>query len=535
GGSQVPLNPSNASHASNPCNADNSHSNESTNVSSVLAVNKKKFGKFRILNDNSDNTCEDNNTPVLNGEDICLDIGFDRALGASIETMSTQSESSAHDMSEPSSAAASPNTTPNRSTKRRGRPAGSTNKDKLVIQMATQLLEDDDDLSRRRSSRLKTLEARKEQEKGYYGNRQTDIDDTSRDSSIVNTSDANESQHSVVESSVSTKQKKKKSKKDKNKSKEKSSDSKKSTKRKKKCLVDDKYHSYDENNENSHHSEFFTPPLPPSHYQNIRHNKSCVQSSNKCTTDSDDSCPLPQKLKSRWRRNSELESGHQPGFAADHHQKQGAQTVPIIIPKETEPHPTFEMITENNYLFERGADEGFGWLRRRLYFAADHHQKQGAQTVPIIIPKETEPHPTFEMITENNYLFERRKSKSKKETRRMVCDCILTKEERTRGLVGCGEDCLNRMLMIECGSRCALGDHCANKRFQKRQYAKIEPFRTAKKGWGLRTLEPLQPNTFIMEYIGEVIDPLDFHNRTQKYSKEKIEHHYFMALKSDEI
>ena len=38
-----------------------------------------------------------------------------------------------------------------------------------------------------------------------------------------------------------------------------------------------------------------------------------------------------------------------------------------------------------------------------------------------------------------------------------------------------------------------------------------------------------------MEYIGEVIDPLDFHNRTQKYSKEKIEHHYFMALKSDEI
>ena len=38
-----------------------------------------------------------------------------------------------------------------------------------------------------------------------------------------------------------------------------------------------------------------------------------------------------------------------------------------------------------------------------------------------------------------------------------------------------------------------------------------------------------------MEYIGEVIDPLDFHNRTQKYSKEKREHHYFMALKSDEI
>lgn len=41
------------------------------------------------------------------------------------------------------------------------------------------------------------------------------------------------------------------------------------------------------------------------------------------------------------------------------------------------------------------------------------------------------------------------------------------KEERARGLMGCGEDCLNRMLMIECGSRCPLGEHCSNKRFQK--------------------------------------------------------------------
>lgn len=49
----------------------------------------------------------------------------------------------------------------------------------------------------------------------------------------------------------------------------------------------------------------------------------------------------------------------------------------------------------------------------------------------------------------------------------MVCDCLLLKEERARGLMGCGEDCLNRMLMIECGSRCPLGEHCSNKRFQK--------------------------------------------------------------------
>lgn len=36
-----------------------------------------------------------------------------------------------------------------------------------------------------------------------------------------------------------------------------------------------------------------------------------------------------------------------------------------------------------------------------------------------------------------------------KETKRMVCDCFLTEEEFQRGELGCGEDCLNRLLMIE--------------------------------------------------------------------------------------
>ncbi len=116
----------------------------------------------------------------------------------------------------------------------------------------------------------------------------------------------------------------------------------------------------------------------------------------------------------------------------------------------------------------------------------------------------------------------------------MVCDCILSKEDRINGFRGCGDDCLNRMLMIEwyvlsplyllstlklvyffhSGSRCTLGDLCSNKRFSlvsfqsqsfvlgfvltfllspKKQYAKVEPFKTLNKGWGLRTLEDLPP------------------------------------------
>ena len=56
---------------------------------------------------------------------------------------------------------------------------------------------------------------------------------------------------------------------------------------------------------------------------------------------------------------------------------------------------------------------------------------------------------SFVHLKENLYLSDRKKSKRSKEVRRMVCDCSLSKEEISRGEVGCGEDCLNRLLMIE--------------------------------------------------------------------------------------
>lgn len=36
-----------------------------------------------------------------------------------------------------------------------------------------------------------------------------------------------------------------------------------------------------------------------------------------------------------------------------------------------------------------------------------------------------------------------------REVRRMVCDCTTSHEDREQGIEACGEDCLNRMLMIE--------------------------------------------------------------------------------------
>ena len=41
--------------------------------------------------------------------------------------------------------------------------------------------------------------------------------------------------------------------------------------------------------------------------------------------------------------------------------------------------------------------------------------------------------------------------------------------------------------------------------------------------------------TFIMEYVGEVLDYRAFKCRTRRYARENHEHHYFMALSADEV
>ena len=319
----------------------NSQLNECTNISNS-GINKKKFGKFRILNDESNSKSEDMTEGLtVNSEDS-------RHEDMKIEDKGLDSGSNFND-SQDNSEQSDNNSTPhksNKQSKRRGRPAGSTKKERNSLQSTLQTMFDDEDLSRRRSSRLKTLEARKEQEKAVFV-KTRDLDETSCDSTPLNTSDANDSQHSVNESNI--RQKKKKSKKDKNKSKDKNKDKDNDSKKRKRKKKSTKS---DENNQNcfsddktseDHKNECFATPLPPSHYSNIKSNPFSVKSA----TDSDDNSPKPEKVKSRWRRNSELESGH--GFCNDMH-KHSAQN---FIPKNTEPPPPFDMINENIYLFER--------------------------------------------------------------------------------------------------------------------------------------------------------------------------------------
>ncbi|GFQ81316.1 histone-lysine N-methyltransferase SETD2 [Trichonephila clavata] len=199
-----------------------------------------------------------------------------------------------------------------------------------------------------------------------------------------------------------------------------------------------------------------------------------------------ESAMKPEKVKSRWRRSSEMEIGEKS----------------TLCPKDLEKEAIPTNFEEPNATLTLDKKESI---------------------------------PEYVALQENMYLFERKRTKRKKEVRRLLCECTLSKEDRENGVPGCQDECLNRLLMIECGSRCATGEACSNKRFQKRLYAKVEPFKTQKKGWGLKILEDVPMGNFVIEYVGEVLNRIDFKQRVKQYAREKSNHYYFMALKTDEI
>ncbi|XP_066597592.1 histone-lysine N-methyltransferase Set2 isoform X2 [Prorops nasuta] len=253
------------------------------------------------------------------------------------------------------------------------------------------------------------------------------------------------------------------------------------------------------------------------------------------TTGYDSDSSKPVKVKSRWRRSSELEMGGSSGF--------------VPGPVSNFSFPPTESITRSLISTSssvNGTEAGSFQSRTEENVESSKSVSSTVTTFPKIIgakislpmvpemrDREMEERLSqFEHLKENLYLTDRF---TNKETKRMVCDCFLTEEEIERGELGCGEDCLNRLLMIECGPRCVVGSRCTNRRFQNCDYAKCEVFRTEKKGFGLRAIVDLFAGEFIMEYVGEVVDPKDFRRRAKEYSKDKNRHYYFMALKSDQI
>lgn len=123
------------------------------------------------------------------------------------------------------------------------------------------------------------------------------------------------------------------------------------------------------------------------------------------------------------------------------------------------------------------------------------------------------------------------------------CYAMLRVQELTRCIaedgenLACGEDsdCINRATKMECASGSNCGGGCQNQRFQRKLWANVNVIKTEKKGYGLRTESELQPNDFIYEYIGEVINEPTFRRRMLQYDEEGIKHFYFMSLSKSEF
>lgn len=132
----------------------------------------------------------------------------------------------------------------------------------------------------------------------------------------------------------------------------------------------------------------------------------------------------------------------------------------------------------------------------------------------------------FTYITRNEYLTRCKKSV---EDDADDCGCELTKTQIQRGQRGCGNDCLNHQMSIECNKDCKLGPHCGNQRIQNFENAECTVFITEKKGFGLFASATIPAGTFIMEFVGEVVSMHEFKKRSREYAKNKTRHCYVMT------
>ncbi|KAF5444681.1 hypothetical protein F2P56_033797 [Juglans regia] len=137
---------------------------------------------------------------------------------------------------------------------------------------------------------------------------------------------------------------------------------------------------------------------------------------------------------------------------------------------------------------------------------------------------------TFKCTSNNEFLHRKRKTQTIDEI--MVCHCKPASNDQ----LGCGDECLNRMLNIECvQGTCPCGDLCSNQQFQKQKYAKLEWFRSGKKGYGLKLLEDISKGHFLIEYVGEVLDMHAYEARQKEYALKGHRHFYFMTLNGSEV
>ncbi|CDF40304.1 unnamed protein product [Chondrus crispus] len=111
------------------------------------------------------------------------------------------------------------------------------------------------------------------------------------------------------------------------------------------------------------------------------------------------------------------------------------------------------------------------------------------------------------------------------------CECT------SNGKESCCADaqCLNFASHYFCNvAACKGGEKCTNLAFHKRGSPRMKPFLTAdQRGWGLRVEEHVKAGSFVIEYVGEIIDRDILEDRLERIQQEKSNEYYFMDLAND--
>ncbi|XP_018608381.1 histone-lysine N-methyltransferase SUV39H1-like isoform X3 [Scleropages formosus] len=75
--------------------------------------------------------------------------------------------------------------------------------------------------------------------------------------------------------------------------------------------------------------------------------------------------------------------------------------------------------------------------------------------------------------------------------------------------------------IYECNSRCFCGPDCPNRVVQRGIQYDLCIFKTANgRGWGVRTMEHIRKNSFVMEYVGEIITTEEAEKRGRIYDRQ---------------
>lgn len=110
------------------------------------------------------------------------------------------------------------------------------------------------------------------------------------------------------------------------------------------------------------------------------------------------------------------------------------------------------------------------------------------------------------------------------------------KDDKDIPLTPCCYDasCLNFASNFLCSGSCPAAKGCRNVSFHRRRSPKMTPFFTPdQRGWGIRVDEPVRKGSFVIEYVGEIIDRDILDARLKRMDRENSTEYYMMELTND--